>query len=116
MKIASKLLCAVAVLSFSCSSLKEKIKIQNYEFYGDKGVLGATMVESLKPEKPGVRIPKAEWDQRRLGMVCTSAANIADIQANIDRLCALNKFACAYVAEEVVELKKSLTLIEESVK
>lgn len=95
----------------SCAG-KNTITVPNYEFYGDKGKYGATKVESLHPEKPGVRIPKSEWDEIRIGMVCTKGTNITDMQANIDKLCAKNSFACSYVKDSLEKFQAALSLIE----
>jgi uncharacterized protein YciU (UPF0263 family) len=104
---------ALALSALSCKS--QQIIVGNYKFYGDKGKFGATEVESLHPEKPGVKIQKQEWDEKRIGMVCTDGANIADMQANIDKLCVKNKTACWYAKEELSELHSAFNSAKKAV-
>lgn len=95
-------------LSASCAG-KKAITVPNIYFYGDKGKFGATRVESLNPQKPGYRMPKSEWDEKRIGMVCTEAKNVTNLQLIVDMACASNSFACNYAKEAVVEVQKALS-------
>ena len=117
MKNASKKLFVIALALLALESCKsQQIIVGNYKFYGDKGKFGATEVESLHPEKPGVKIPKADWDLKRIGMVCTDAANITDMQANIDKLCVKNKTACWYAKEEIEQVNSAFSAAKKATK
>lgn len=105
----------LASLTVSGCAGQEKVDVPNFPFYGDKGKYGATKVESLHPEKPGVRLPKSEWDTLRIGMVCTDAANIRTIQTLIDTLCTKNSFACNYVSDGVAAVKSTLSAAQKAV-
>lgn len=104
----------LALSVLSCS--RQKIVVKDYEFFGDKGRFGATKVWSLSTERPGVKIPKSQWDEIRIGMVCTKAENITDIQTNIDKLCAANTTTCWYVKEEFQKIQAALAKIQEAAK
>ena len=102
--------CVIILAWFTASGCpKQQITVPNIEFYGDKGKFGATMVESLHPEKPGVRLLKTPWDEKRVGMVCTDANNIRTLQTIIDKLCANNRTVCYYAEDGVGEVKKALS-------
>lgn len=109
MKSVLRILCAIILpLSMASCSGQRPVDVPNLEFYGDKGKYGATKVESLQPDKPGVRLPKSTWDELRIGMVCTPAANITTLQHIIDTLCAKNPLACNYAKEGVDQIKGAL--------
>jgi len=74
------------------------VKIRDYIFYGDKGIHGATAVHSLCPlEKcPAELLNKTQWDAKRIGMICMDFTVIAEIQANVDKLCAKSPENCEY--------------------
>ncbi len=99
---------APLLLMVSCSP----IQINDHVFYGDKGIHGATAVHSLKTEIPPVRIAKPEWDKLRIGMICTDADTVADLQASIDKLCSQNKSMCYYAKDGVDTAKKTLSNIQ----
>lgn len=88
-----------------CAASCAPIKIKDHEFYGDMGKFGAVKVHSLFTEIPPVRIYQPEWDQMRIGMVCTSADTIADIQATVDKLCTRSN-QCDY--EEMQKARSSM--------
>lgn len=90
----------------------QRVTVPNIEFYGDKGKFGATMVESLHPEKPGVKIPKSKWDELRIAMVCTKADNVRTLQTIVDKLCAMNQMICDYAKEGVDQVKNALSSME----
>lgn len=92
----------------------DPVKVENIDFYGDKGKYGATKVESLHPEKPGVKILKSEWDALRIGMVCTEAKNVTNIQLIIDTLCAKNPMACSYAKEGVEQIRGVLSQMKKA--
>lgn len=104
-KILSRIALALSTLSlFACST----IKVRDYVMYGDKGIHGATGVHSLCPlEKcPPELLNKTQWDARRLGMVCVDAVVMAEIQANVDKLCAKNPRQCEY--EKVATTRRNI--------
>jgi hypothetical protein len=100
-----KILCAIALTLFGVSSCST-VKIKDYEMFGDLGKFGAIKVHTLFTEIPPVKILKPEWDDLRIGMVCTDANSIADIQATVDKLCARNPNACDY--EKMANFKASM--------
>jgi len=65
-------------------------------FYGDKGKFGATGVHSIHKNIPPIRVPKAEWDAMRVGMLCTAGDNVAYVLLTIDRLCVRSPKTCKY--------------------
>lgn len=117
MKSALKTWCAIILAWFTASGcVKQQIIVPNLDFYGDKGKFGATKVESLHPERPGVRILKTPWDELRIGMVCTRADNIRTMQTIIDKLCASNRTACYYAEDGVTEVKRAFNAAIRSTK
>lgn len=116
MRNTSRILCVIGLASLMASCAKKQVVVPNIEFYGDKGKFGATKVESLHPEKPGVRLLKTPWDELRIGMVCTRADNITSLQAIIDKLCASNRTICYYAKDGVTEVQKALGAAERAAK
>lgn len=103
-KTSLKIVLASLTLSLvSCST----VKIRDYVMYGDKGIHGATGVHTLCPlEKcPPELLNKTEWDAKRIGMICMNFDVIAEIQANIDKLCARNPKTCEY--EKVARARRN---------
>lgn len=66
---------------FSCA----KVPIKNHEFCGDMGVFGAYCFFNLSDEER--EISKQDWDNYRLGMICTSSESYADLKSTITKLC-----------------------------
>lgn len=71
--------------------------------YGDLGKFGAMKAHTLFTEIKPVRVPQPEWDALRIGMTCTDTANIADMQAVIDKMCAKTK-KCDYEQMQAFKL------------
>lgn len=115
MRKSYKMLSKIALASLTLSGCGS-IKIKDFLVYGDKGKFGATGVHTLCDTErcPPVLLKKAQWDELRIGMVCTDANNFADMQANIDRFCAKNPNVCEY--EEVVKAKAALSRIVRAAK
>lgn len=99
----------ILVLSIHSCAGNQTVEVPNFHFYGDKGKFGATEVESLHPEKPGVRLAKSKWDEMRIGMACTPVANVTTIQNIIDKLCSENPVACHYAGEGVSQVQNTLS-------
>lgn len=91
-----------SVLAFLLLTSCAPVKVKDYEMYGDMGRFGATKVHTLFTDIPPVRIYQPEWDDLRIGMVCTKAENIADIQATVDKLCAKNPNHCTYEKRQAI--------------
>lgn len=81
----------LSLFLFACSP----VKVRDHIFYGDMGKFGAVGVHSLFTDIPPVRVYQPAWDQMRIGMVCTTADTIAEIQATVDKLCTSSK-RCDY--------------------
>lgn len=109
-----RMLCAITLLSLTASCSSTPVDIPNIYFYGDKGKYGATRVESLNPEKPGVRFPKSEWDVLRIGMVCTAASSVTDLQYVVDTLCTKNPTACNYAKDGVNQIRGALSQMKKA--
>lgn len=77
------------------------IKVKDTIAYGDKGKFGSTGVHTLCDliKCPPILLDKTEWDAKRIGMICVAGDWFADMQANIDKLCARSPKTCDY--EEV---------------
>jgi hypothetical protein len=95
------------LLLTSCS----RILVKDYIYWGDKGIHGATGVHSLcSLEKcPPIFLDKPTWDDKRIGMVCTDFTAMADMQSNIDRLCARHPGECKY--EEVANMRRNVRYV-----
>jgi len=61
------------------------VPIPNQEWCGDMGSLGATCFKTLTPDKRD--IPKTQWDNERIGEVCTTLDNFGQVKAIIEKLC-----------------------------
>lgn len=70
-----------AYLCASCT----RVQINDSTWYADKGPFGATQIHTLSSGL--VSLSKADWDQKRLGMVCTDVQTFADIKKDIETLC-----------------------------
>lgn len=109
--------CAITLASYTASGCsQQQIQVRDYAFYGDKGKYGATKVHSLATHLSPERLYKSQWDEIRIGMVCTQAANITDMQANIDKLCSLNPAMCWYVQEDLNKIRDAVSAIERAAK
>lgn len=61
------------------------------------GSLGAACFHTLTDAKRD--IPKSDWDDLRFGQVCTTAANLADTKAVIEKLCSMTN-VCTFEVQE----------------
>lgn len=105
-----KKLFAIILASLTASGCST-IKIKDYEMYGDMGRFGAAKVHTLFTEIPPERIYQPAWDDLRIGMICSPANNIADIQATVDKLCVENPGKCDY--EKMQNFRASLKSLQE---
>lgn len=79
-----------------------KVKIKDHEFCADAGELGASCFYTRSNQTR--RIPLHEWEEQRIGMICSHANTFADWKATILKLCRLAGRRCTYQAwREVVE-------------
>ncbi len=83
---------ALVFMLASCSS----IPINDAEFCGDRGELGAKCFNSLSDKERS--LDKYLWDQARFGMICTAPETFAESKASLEKLCALTK-RCIYKKE-----------------
>ncbi len=95
MSVKSALLISFVFLTVSCG----RVSIGNHEFCGDMGRLGASCFKTLSDEKRD--IPKKEWDQERVGMVCGRAEAFADWKQAILTLCKMSR-KCWYSYDRVL--------------
>lgn len=63
------------------------VNIKNIEFCRDKGKLGAVCAYWLNAKETKKRVSLIEWNNKRLGMVCTSEAGMGNINALIETFC-----------------------------
>jgi len=91
----------LSTLSILSACGAHSIKVKDTTAWGDKGRFGATGVRTLCDliKCPPVLLDKTAWDEKRIGMICVDGAWFADMQANIDKLCARSPKTCDY--EEV---------------
>lgn len=61
------------------------------------GSLGAACFHTLTDQKRD--IPKIAWDDIRFGQVCTTAGNLADTKAVIEKLCSMTN-VCTFEVEQ----------------
>jgi len=83
------------------------IQIKDYTMYGDEGKFGAVEEHTLLTNIPPKQIDKGPWDDMRIGMVCTAANNIADIQATVDKLCNRHPNECDYQTQARIKNAKT---------
>jgi hypothetical protein len=78
---------ALLVASFTMMVLSGcgQVVIRDHELCGDEGSLGAECYHTLTPDHRVIH--KSQWDDERFGMICTSADNVADDKAAIEKLC-----------------------------
>jgi hypothetical protein len=63
------------------------VSIPNIEFCRIKGKYGATCARWLDAKKSKRHVTPAEWNQKSVGMVCTSEKGMGNVNAIIERLC-----------------------------
>lgn len=91
-----------ALLLTSCGT----VQIQDWEWCGDLGSLGASCFHSLSDEQRD--IPKDVWDNMRFGQICTAdppdqmGATFADLKATIEKLCSVSG-KCDYQTKKKLE-------------
>lgn len=99
-----KLLMILFVVS-SCA----RVPIVDSEWCGDKGAFGARCTYFIKDQRRNMA--KAEWDKKRVGMVCTSAETFSNWKKSLMKLCDSNK-ACYFYSEEVNKATDALSRVE----
>lgn len=72
---------SASVLLLSCTD----VHIQDHEWCGDMGVLGASCFHTLSEKTRD--IDKDTWDVERLGKLCTAPESFANLKAAILKLC-----------------------------
>lgn len=63
------------------------VSVPNIEFCRDKGKIGALCAYWLNAAQTKRKVSLVEWNQKRLGMVCTSEKGMGNINAIIESLC-----------------------------
>jgi len=92
----------------------QHVTIKDSEWYGSKGMLGATGFHTLTSESEKVSYPDwlTKWTDLKNPMVCTSVDNFADWKAIIETLCSLEN-RCDYLTpKQQSQLKNFFNQIE----
>lgn len=79
------------------------VAINNIEFCRDKGKFGAKCAYWLNAKQTLKTVPLSEWNNKRLGMVCTSEKGMGNINAIIEKLCQNRQ-----CQEKITELIKAI--------
>jgi len=89
------------ILSASLLGACKNVKIEDHEWCGDLGELGARCFYTISDRRRV--LTKEEWDKEKVGKISTSAASVASIKTSILKLCRLTR-RCWYSKErEIVE-------------
>lgn len=73
------------LLIFVALSNCTTIELQNSEWCGDKGALGASCFHTLSDDSRSLL--KSDWDKERIGMVCTKAESFGEWKKVLLKLC-----------------------------
>jgi len=73
------------------------VKINNQEWCGDMGELGASCFNTLNSKTRDIE--KLQWDEERFGMLCAKSSVFADVKRTVLQLCKAYK-KCVYNREE----------------
>lgn len=92
------------LISFSLVLSACSVEIKNIEFCRDKGKLGAICAYWLNAKETQRKIPLGEWNQKRLGMVCTSEKGMGNINAIIESAC--QNTQCVEKIKELIQALK----------
>lgn len=76
-----------------------KIKVPDTEFCADMGILGASCFYSDSNRERDVE--KADWDNERFGMLCTTGESYGEWKAAILKLCSETNLCKRVDAEKV---------------
>lgn len=108
MSTLTKRLLILSSLAFVASSLAFAsgcpVKIKNIEMCRDKGKLGAVCAYWLNARETKRKVPLAEWNKQRFGMVCMSESGIGNINALIETFCQSQE--CVAQANEMIKALK----------
>jgi hypothetical protein len=94
----------IGLLSSSAFPSGCAVKIKNVEFCRDKGKFGAICAYWLNAKETKRKVSLAEWNQKRLGMVCTSEAGMGNVNALIETFCQSRE--CVQQVNELVKALK----------
>jgi hypothetical protein len=98
--VLSSILMGAALLSLGLLSGCARVTIKDSEWCGDLGSQGAACFHTLTSAEED--LPKAIWDIRRFGMVCTVAGTFADWKQDIEDLCSYSH-DCDYQQQQEIE-------------
>jgi hypothetical protein len=87
------------VILFVFLSSCAKVRIKDSQWCGDLGESGAACFNTLSDNYR--EISKNEWDQKRVGMICTKPQTFADWKAAIINLCNSTK-RCTYSDKRIL--------------
>jgi predicted phage-related endonuclease len=87
----------LASLSAGCA----QVHVKDGEWCGDAGEDGASCFHTLTEETRDVE--KKQWDEERLGMLCTRSENFANWKTAIEQLCNKMKGLCTYETREMLQ-------------
>jgi hypothetical protein len=89
-----------------------KVPIKNSEWCGDLGSEGASCFNTLNDNSRD--ISKEEWDQERIGMICTKPQTFQELQSAILKLCKASK-RCTYENKKIIfNFIKNIEAIEDN--
>jgi len=88
---------AALVFSFALVSACARVQIKDSQWCGDLGSQGAACFHTLTQGEED--IPKAIWDLKRFGQVCTPATTFADWKQAIEELCSYSN-DCDYEVQQ----------------
>lgn len=87
--------------SFSVFASGCPVNLKNIQFCADKGKLGAVCAYWHNAKGTKKRIKKSDWDQKRIGMFCTSPEGLGEINAMIEKFCQSRE--CRIQTEELIK-------------
>lgn len=79
----------------------QQVTIKDETIYADKGDLGAFEAHTLTT--PTRDVPKIEWDNLRVGMLCMSPDSFGDYKQAIEKLCSYEKNVCDYNMQQALQ-------------
>ena len=90
-KLTKILFVTTALTLVSCQHAK--VEVRDQAWFVDKGELGALELHTMVDTKQ--KITKADWDNMRFGMLCTTPQTFGEIKKTIEKLCSYYKY-CEY--------------------
>lgn len=76
--------------------------MQNEEFCGDEGSIGAHCVDSISGAQRD--IAKAQWDIDRVGQICETAQAFGDMKTDLEQLCQMAGPECTLAVQQQMDI------------